>query len=271
MKTSRVVFSVLAAGGLLFSAACNKDFVGKENENPIFAKGLTLKKSQNYAKAKDAFEEFLVVCPKSARAHMELAELYSAYLGDYVRAVYHYERYIEYGKLSDIDRKDVLKHIAGCKRKFYERYQQENGLTPLPQDAPSEADAQHLRDLENGLVSARQYQAVLTEKYRALLAEKKRLEAELKAATAKKRDTTTAGADIPPVRVPVTSATASQNSSSGDRTYKVQPGETLSMIARKFYGKSSAWKTIRDANPGVIGPDGVVRAGQEIRIPAAGK
>ena len=273
MKTSRVVLSVLAVGGLLFCASCNKDYTGQENSHPLFAKGITLKSSQNYSKAREAFEGFLALCPKSARAHKELAELYNDYLGDYVRAVYHYERYIEYGKLSDIDRRDVRKLIEGCKKKFYERYQQENGLTPMPQAGMSEAASQDVRELENGLVAARQMQSVLTERCRTLMAEKNRLEAELKAATgartsaAKRQGNASAGRSIPPVRVTPTAPAAPKDG----ETYRVQQGETLSMIARKFYGKSSAWKEIRDANPGVIGPDGVVRAGQVIRIPAAAK
>ena len=116
-------------------------------------------------------------------------------------------------------------------------------------------------------------QTVLTEKCRTLLAEKKRLEAELKAVVSsrsadKKRNVPSGAQNLSPVRVPavVPQTTADTD---GVRTYKVQAGETLSMIARKFFGKSSAWKTIRDANPGEIGPDGVVRAGQVIRIPAA--
>lgn len=272
MKKNSLVLSVLAAGGLLFCAACSNDYTGKENSHPLFAKGISLKSSQNYSKAKDAFEGFLALCPKSARTHQELAELYNDYLGDYIRAVYHYERYIEYGKLSDIDRKDVRKLIDGCKKKFYERYQQENGLAPLPQDAASvSASGQDVRELENSLVAARQWQASITEKYRVLLAEKKRLEAELKAVSAsagKKRNVPSGSQNIPSVRVPAV-APQSPAAADGERTYKVQAGETLSMVARKFFGKSSAWKIIRDANPGVIGPDGVVRAGQVIRIPAA--
>ena len=75
MKKNSIVLSVLAAGGLLFCAACNNDYVGKENSHPLFAKGVTLKSSQNYSKAREAFEGFLALCPKSARAHRELAEL----------------------------------------------------------------------------------------------------------------------------------------------------------------------------------------------------
>jgi len=49
--------------------------------------------------------------------------------------------------------------------------------------------------------------------------------------------------------------------------YVVQEGDTLYKIAMKFYGRSSAWSMIRDANKAVISMDGRVRSGQEIVLP----
>jgi len=51
------------------------------------------------------------------------------------------------------------------------------------------------------------------------------------------------------------------------RTYVVQPGDTLFRVAEKFYGDSTHWKKIRDANRGRIDPDGRLRAGQTIVVP----
>ena len=55
----------------------------------------------------------------------------------------------------------------------------------------------------------------------------------------------------------------------GDRpaTYVVEDGDSLYKIARRFYGKESAWKQIRDANKATISTDGRVRAGQTIILP----
>ena len=51
------------------------------------------------------------------------------------------------------------------------------------------------------------------------------------------------------------------------RTYVVQPGDTLFRVAEKFYGDSAHWKKIKDANRGRIDPDGRLRAGQTIVVP----
>jgi nucleoid-associated protein YgaU len=57
-------------------------------------------------------------------------------------------------------------------------------------------------------------------------------------------------------------------SKSGEqRTYVVQPGDTLFPVAEKFYGDSTSWKKIRDANRTRIDPDGRIRAGQTIVVP----
>jgi len=50
-------------------------------------------------------------------------------------------------------------------------------------------------------------------------------------------------------------------------TYVVQEGDTLYKIAVRFYGRSSAWKQIREANKATISTDGRVRAGMTIRLP----
>lgn len=44
--------------------------------------------------------------------------------------------------------------------------------------------------------------------------------------------------------------------------------ETLTQIARQFYnGDGNMWRSIRDANPDLVGPEGQVRAGVTLRIP----
>jgi nucleoid-associated protein YgaU len=51
------------------------------------------------------------------------------------------------------------------------------------------------------------------------------------------------------------------------RTYVVQPGDSLFRVAEKFYGDSTQWKKIRDANRTRIDPDGRIRAGQVLVVP----
>ncbi len=50
-------------------------------------------------------------------------------------------------------------------------------------------------------------------------------------------------------------------------TYVVQDGDTLYKIAQKFYGRTSAWKRIREENKDKISTDGRVRTGQVLKLP----
>ena len=50
-------------------------------------------------------------------------------------------------------------------------------------------------------------------------------------------------------------------------TYEVQEGDTLYKIAIRFYGRTSAWSEIRDANKTLISTDGRIRTGQVLRLP----
>lgn len=49
--------------------------------------------------------------------------------------------------------------------------------------------------------------------------------------------------------------------------YVVQEGDTLYKIANRFYGKTSAWKEIREKNKAIVSTDGRVKAGQKLVLP----
>jgi nucleoid-associated protein YgaU len=50
-------------------------------------------------------------------------------------------------------------------------------------------------------------------------------------------------------------------------SYVVQPGDSLSRIALRFYGKSSLWSLIFEANQNILSSPGLIRPGQELKIP----
>ena len=49
--------------------------------------------------------------------------------------------------------------------------------------------------------------------------------------------------------------------------YTVAKGDTLGGIARKYYGKASAWKRIADANADVLKGKTLIRPGMKLQIP----
>jgi len=49
----------------------------------------------------------------------------------------------------------------------------------------------------------------------------------------------------------------------------VQPGDTLSKIAKQFYGNANAYMKIFDANKDQLSDPNNIKVGQELVIPAA--
>jgi nucleoid-associated protein YgaU len=53
------------------------------------------------------------------------------------------------------------------------------------------------------------------------------------------------------------------------QTYTVAKGDTLSKIAKKFYGKSSQWRAIFEANTDRISNPDLIQIGWVLKIPPA--
>jgi LysM repeat protein len=62
-------------------------------------------------------------------------------------------------------------------------------------------------------------------------------------------------------------AAASAVAGTGGRTYKVQAGDTLSKIAKEFYGDANKYHRIFEANRDKLESADKIRAGQELIIP----
>ena len=63
------------------------------------------------------------------------------------------------------------------------------------------------------------------------------------------------------------SSTAPQPPQPQERTYTVQKGDSLSKIAKAFYGKANKWTVIYEANKDSIKNPDLIYPGQVFRIP----
>ncbi|CAN5746440.1 hypothetical protein BH11PLA1_BH11PLA1_07350 [soil metagenome] len=63
------------------------------------------------------------------------------------------------------------------------------------------------------------------------------------------------------------SADPAPRAESGGKTYTVQPGDTLSAIAKKFYGKPTQWPKIVAANSKTLPDPSKLKPGMELVIP----
>ncbi len=79
----------------------------------------------------------------------------------------------------------------------------------------------------------------------------------------------TADISVSPQAATTQTAGAAAGGGSGQeqRTYTIQPGDTLSGISQRFYGKASEYSKILQANQATIPDADKIRAGQTIVIP----
>ncbi len=99
----------------------------------------------------------------------------------------------------------------------------------------------------------------------ALREENDRLQDQIDALSAGTREEPATTADEPADGEPDNGAEAATNDNAGARTYIVQSGDTLTMIAREFYGDTSEWEIIAEANN--LTRDTPLTVGQELVIP----
>jgi LysM repeat protein len=66
---------------------------------------------------------------------------------------------------------------------------------------------------------------------------------------------------------PKAAAAAAGGGAGSQRTYKVQPGDTLSKIAKEFYGNASEYNKIFEANRDKLSDPNKIQPGQELKIP----
>jgi nucleoid-associated protein YgaU len=72
---------------------------------------------------------------------------------------------------------------------------------------------------------------------------------------------------VPPQEEPPTDPPPQEPPETPDEFYTVQPGDTLSGIAKKIYGDFRLWPIIYEANRDKISSPNLIRVGMELLIP----
>jgi nucleoid-associated protein YgaU len=72
---------------------------------------------------------------------------------------------------------------------------------------------------------------------------------------------------LPQPQAAAAAAGAGGGSSDAPKTYTVQPGDTLSKIAKEFYGHANEYNKIFEANRDVLDSPDLIKVGQELKIP----
>lgn len=295
-RLSRLVM-LLLAGLMLPVAGCHRagHLDEKERSNRILEKASEMVDLGDYEAAVSLFRKALDTYPAMARPHLDLALLLHDRQKDYIRAIYHYMRYLELRPGTEKD--DMIR----ARMKQAERAYVASRVTVHGADG---ASAMQLLE-DNGILRARleSLEASFAAQEKELLAlqdaERQRLRDQV--ITGGTSVTGAAPVEVerivrpvrPPVPVPpggpvdppvsvgtvarpvapeppvgdssqitslpiMSSAIASSNALEEaviQRTYTVQRGDSLSRIAFKVYGDATRWRGIQAANRAVLGDD----------------
>lgn len=229
--------TVLCAGSLLLGGGCGSAAQeDREGRDALVRKARALKNAQNFEGAEEAYVKALERKPYLARAHLELGLLYDQHLNDDLRAIYHYQRYLE--MRPDAEKRETVEELI--------RWAKISFAATLP-DQSSDA----VREI--GML-------------------KREIE-ELKAQLAK-RDAAAGTPPQPPAGASTSAGAGARREATVSAvttqatTHVVQSGDTLRKIAGKYYHDTTKWELILNANRAALPDEQKMNVGQTLTIPA---
>lgn len=234
----------LLVAALVLLSGCPRPVASLDEDDfrdPLLRKAQSRMRQGDRDGAIDSLNRALERRPNLAQAHLEIGLLFDEHKRDYVRAIYHYQRYLELrpsaqkrSLIEDLIKKAKMSYVAEVSDQFGEAAKKIQAL--------EEENAR----LKSGLGEARM-----------------RPEANVpKAGEVPKIEQPTAAKMSASVPVQGPGAVAPTSG-----VYRVQAGDTLSSIAASVYNDPRKWKAILDANTTVLPSPEKLKSGQVLVIP----
>lgn len=208
---------------------------------------------QSQGRTADALRAFLRVTEarhNSPESHFEAGYIYLNAMSDPIKAIYHFDQYLQLKPNSPRARQ--VRQLIETAQKTFARQ--------LPaQPYEGELDRMDMMELVNSLKQEN------NRLKRELVATKQRLQN----FENNRLNRSTVGTATQPQNTygRNQTATTSPNPASVPRTYTVQSGDSLSSISRAMYGTPSRWIDIYQANRDRLSSENALRVGQELRVP----
>lgn len=253
---------VSAAAGLAL-AACqqvDKKLLAEDQTNPQFQAATKALGDRNFAGAAEAYEKALDANPQNATAHYELGQLYGDRLGNPIRAMYHYQVYLELRPAAE-NHATVEQLLTAQKTAFAATV---TGAPP-PSDELAQLQQQNTdlrQKLDEALAKLSQTAAAAPAPAAAPASEAPAADAAAPAAAPAQAATATTTSVIEEV-ASAPAATAAP----GSRTHTIEKGDNLWKISKKYYSGNimEGIEKIKAANPD-LNPQNL-KIGTEIVIP----
>lgn len=252
----KVVLSASLLAALVFSSGCGGIAKGSEDRDPNVRRARDRRAVGDYSGALEYYQRAIEKRPNMARVHWEMASIYDQFFTNELRAIYHYERFLEIDPKAE--RRGLVENLIAAAKLSYAA-----SLPARPSEAVNEI-ARLKQDLQtaNQMLSESREQA---NQLRVQLAARPAA-APFPAPAGPAMDPAPSGT-TPGTRTPAGAQPAAAPASGAFEDYTVMPGDTLSRIAGKVYGDANKWRVIFEANKSTLGRPENVRVGQKLRIP----
>jgi len=258
----RTIICILASAYLALLGGCAPGGVEvvSEIDEKQYQLAQDFKKEGRTEEALSAFLRVVDARRDAPESHLEAGYIYLRMLKDPVRAIYHFDRYLQF-KPQSAQATQVRQLIETAEKEFARQ---------LPA-RPYEGDLERI-DLMELVKSLKQENDTLK---RDLVAAQKRVD-QLQNLVGQARRMPApqpgqAGSQVSTIarQVPTAPAVSSSPPDPAEvpRAYTVQSGDTLSGISTRFYGTPSRWIDIYQANRDRLSSENALRVGKEIRIP----
>lgn len=244
------VFSGLLYLSLFSGCAPEGVEVVSEVDEKQYQLALDYKSQGRLEEALSAFERVIDARRDAPESHLEAGYIYLRTLNDPIRAIYHFDRFLQFKPQSP-----QAPHV----RQLIETAQKEFARQLPARPYQGELDRIDLMELVKTLKLEND-----SLKRDLVAAERKlaQLQAGRDAAPSTAR---VASGALRPTAPPAPSA--APDPASVPRTYEVRSGDTLSTISSRFYGTPSRWIDIYQANRDRLASENALRVGQQLRIP----
>lgn len=210
--------------------------------------------------ALSAFNRVIDARRDAPESHLEAGYIYLHELKDPVRAIYHFDRYLQY-KPQSPQAPQVRQLVETAQKEFarqlpaqpYQGGLDRIDLMELVKNLKQENEALK-RELMATQGQVQQLKNVVGQARR--LPQVQSAQPAASSAQASSR-----------VSAPVAGSAASPDPATVPRKHVVQSGDTLSTISKRYYGTPSRWIDIYQANRDRLRSENALKVGQEIRIP----
>ncbi len=261
MPLFRTVFFAALLLQLLTGCAPSGVEIVSETDEKQYQLAQQFKGEGRTEEALSAFHRVIDARRDAPESHLEAGYIYLHELKDPIRAIYHFDRYLQF-KPQSPQATQVRQLIETAQKEFARQ---------LPAQ-PYQGDLDRI-DLMELVKNLKQENDSLKRDLMAAEARVQQLQNVVGQTRSVPSQPTSTAAVTPqqPIRAqvqqPRTPVAATPNPASVPRSHVVQGGDTLSTISSRYYGTPSRWIDIYQANRDRLRSENALKVGQELRIP----